>query len=135
MPRRHTSKGRSKIGDRFVGLRWFLLDSAAWLSLSPGARVVYIEINRRYNGSNNGYLALSVREAAERCRVNKDTVTRIILELCEKGFIEVASPGAFSIKSRHAAEYRLTAEACDRTQAKASKAFMSWRPISLQKSN
>lgn len=105
-----------------------MVDSPAWLSLSAGARAVYLEILRRYNGSNNGHLALSARDAAERCRLNKDTVTRMIGELCEKGFIELVVPGAFSRKVRHAAEYRLTVERCDRTGAAPSKAFMKWRP-------
>lgn len=128
MPVHHTRKGRSKTGDRFVCLRHFLMDSPAWLSLTPGARVVYLELLRRYNGSNNGYLGLSARDAAHLCRLNKDTVTRVISELREKGFIELVTPGGFSYKARHSAEYRLTAEICNRTGAPPSKAFMKWRP-------
>lgn len=134
MPSHHTKKGRSKGGGGFVCLRHFMMDSPAWLSLGTGARAIYLEILRRYNGRNNGYLALSVRDGAERCRLNKDTVTRVIGELCEKGFVEVAVPGAFSCKVRHAAEYRLTVERCDRTGTPPSKAFMKWRPEQPQKS-
>ena len=76
MPASHNSKGRSKGGGQFVMLTHFMLNSPAWGELTPAARAVYVELSRRYNGRNNGWLALSARDAADRCRVNKDTATR-----------------------------------------------------------
>jgi len=70
---------------------------------------------RKYDGRNNGWLALSVREAAARARINKDTASRAFQTLAEKGFIEETQRGAFAWKARHASEYRLTWEKCDRT--------------------
>lgn len=129
MPSRHNRKGRSKSGPPFVRLPWFLLDCEAWRALTPAARAVYLEVARRYNGSNNGFLGLSVREAAERCRINKDTASRALEALRVAGFIECITPGGFSRKDRHASEWRLTIERCDRSGNGPTKAFMRWRPI------
>jgi hypothetical protein len=127
MPR-HNHKGRSRRAEPFVMLPRYLLESAAWRSLSAQARTLYIHLALRYNGRNNGALALSVRDAATECRLAKDTAARAFSELVERGFIELAQAGAFTFKTRHAAEWRLTALPCDRTGAPASKVFMRWRP-------
>lgn len=128
MPPRHTPKGRSKGSGPFVQLHWFMLDSEAWRHLTPAARSVYLEVARAYRGSNNGFLGLSARTAAERCRINKDTACRALQELQDLGFIVCAMRGGFSRKVRHASEWRLTTEKCDRTGETATKAFMRWRP-------
>jgi predicted transcriptional regulator of viral defense system len=104
-----------------------MLQSSAWLSLSPAARCTWIELATRYNSSNNGYLALSVRDAAERVGCSKDTAAKALADLIAKGFIECCSRGHFDRKSPHASEYRLTHYSCDRTGERGSKAFMSWR--------
>ncbi len=98
------------------------------LSLSPVVRCVFIELAARYKGGNNGYLALSVRDAAKRVGCSKDSVSRALADLTAKGFIECCSRGHFDRKSPRASEYRLTLYSCDRTGGRPSKAFMSWRP-------
>ena len=105
-----------------------MLESAAWRHLTPAARAVYIEVVRLYNGRNNGFLALSVRDAAARCNINKDTAGRALEALKAHGFLDCVTPGGFSRKIRHASEWRLTAETCDRTGIAGSKAFMGWSP-------
>jgi hypothetical protein len=107
-----------------------VLRSAAWLSLTPVARTVYVQLRLRFNGSNNGAIPYSAREAAEECRINKDTASRAFAELQAKGFIECATPGGFTRKVRHATEWRLTDERCDVTGAVPSRAFMRWQPAS-----
>ena len=124
MPRRR----KKTSGERHTRLTYFLTGTAAWLSLSPAERVVYLEVARRYDGRNNGWLALSVRDAADRCNINKDTAGRALKVLVERGFLELAAQGAFSYKVRHAAEYRLTEYPCDKTHAPPSKAYQQWRP-------
>jgi hypothetical protein len=109
-------------------LREFLQASPAWRSLTPQARVVYVELARIYNGANNGRLALSARVAAERCNIAKNTATRAFRELTAKGLIDCATPGGFSYKLRHAAEWRLTEHRCDRTGEVPSKRFLRWTP-------
>ncbi len=109
-------------------LEYYMLRSAAWLSLSPVARCVYIELVSLYNGSNNGRLALSARDAAERVGCSKNTTARAFVELIEKGFIDLCSRGRFDRKTPHAAEYRLTIHRCDCSSERASKRFTRWRP-------
>ena len=133
MVSRHNKTGRSTT-EPFVKLTWFLIESPAWRSLTPAARAIYIELAKLYNGRNNGWLALSVRDAAERCRINKDTASKSLAILQEVGFIDCVTPGGFSRKVRHATEWRLNSERCDKTLALPSKAFMRWRPPACQES-
>jgi hypothetical protein len=127
MPRRHNHKGRSTT-ERFVSLPHHMLRSAAWRSLSPVARCIFLELSAIYNGGNNGFIALSTRDAAKHVRCSKDTAARALVELTDKGFIVCCSRGHFDRKSPHASEYRLTLHSCNRTGEKASKAFMRWLP-------
>lgn len=126
MPKRHNKTGRST-GDRFVQLPHWLLDCPAFRSLKPQAVAIYVQLMRIYNGSNNGSLGLSVRTAAARCNIAKDTASKAFKELAEKGFIECMRPGGFSRKTRLAAEWRLTALKCDRTGRTSNTAlFLKW---------
>ena len=106
--------------------RW-MLDSPAYLSLSCQARAVLIEITRAYDGSNNGRIGLSVRRVAERCNIAKDTASRAFKDLEERGFVDCVTRGAFSRKSMHATEWRLTWWRCDVTGELSSRRFMSWK--------
>jgi hypothetical protein len=127
MPKRHNSKGRSTT-ERFVALPHWMLRSPAWRSLAPVARCVFVELAAIYNGGNNGFLALSARDAAERTGCSKNTASLALKELRAKGFIELAQRGHFDRKSPHAAEYRLTLYECNKTGQRGSKAFMSLCP-------
>ncbi|GEO17856.1 hypothetical protein MAE02_55520 [Microvirga aerophila] len=111
-----------------MSLPHYMLLSPAWRSLSPVARSILIELAAIYNCSNNGRLALSARDAAERMRCSKNTAARAFFELIQKGFADLCSRGHFDRKTPHAAEYRLTMHRCDRTGERSSKRFMSWRP-------
>ena len=61
-----------------------------------------------YNGTNNGRLGLSVRRASERCNIARGTAQRAFVELQDRGFVDCMTKGAFSRKSPHATEWRLT---------------------------
>lgn len=127
MPNRQDQRGRSKGSGRFVQLHHFMMASPAWRDLKASARAVYIEIAMRYNASNNGRLALSARDAARACNINKDTACQAFRELIAHGFIECATPGGFSRKVPHATEWRLSHYRCDVTGALPSKAFLKWK--------
>ena len=111
--------------DRYIRLHHYLLKTSAWLGLSAGARAVYVQVAFRYNGSNNGRIAYSVRDAAAECRVNKDTASRAFKELVDGGFIEATRYGGLTRKTRLASEWRLTEYRCDLTGSLSTKPFMT----------
>jgi hypothetical protein len=128
MPRRHNRTGRSTT-ERFVMLPHYMLRSHAWRALSPVAAKLLIEVLAIYDGSNNGYLAMSARVAGERLGCAKDTAARAFAELQKLGFLVQVIEGKFSRKDRHASEWRLTLHPCNRKNGElASKEFMHWRP-------
>lgn len=129
--RRAQLKGRSDKAGRHVRLYHYLLKSAAWQSLSANARCVYIEMATRYagDGSNNGRLPYAVRDAVKSLRIGKSTAGRALDELQDRGFIVPVLKGAFSLKTKHATEWRLTEFPCDVTHALPSKDFMRWPEI------
>lgn len=83
MVRKNHKKGSRK----FIQLEHWLYDSPAWQSLKPGPRALYIEMKRHFNGSNNGLIFLSQRDAARALNIGRDTVEKYRTELIEKGFI------------------------------------------------
>lgn len=59
---------------KFVKLDESLLSGDVWGFLKPGPRCLYIELKREFNGSNNGKIFLSHREAAYRLGTHRNTV-------------------------------------------------------------
>ena len=115
---------RTRHGPPFVQLHWFMLDSEAWRELSAHAQAAYIHLARRYTGSNNGLIALSVRELGQRLSCSKDTASRVLIELENSGFIATETIGTFSLKNRKASTYRLTMYRDDRNGHLPTKDFM-----------
>jgi hypothetical protein len=94
-----------------------------------GARALYLEMAKRYNGSNNGRISYSVREGAAALHVSKGSVKNWLDVLQERGFIICTRRGAFSLKvTRDASEWRLTEYNCDTPAQHATKDFMRWTP-------
>jgi hypothetical protein len=115
---------------RHVRLYHWMTSSPAWRDLNAVARAIYCEMAKRYagDGSNNGRLPYSVREAAAELKVGLATASRALKSLEERGFIVPVTKGAFSLKKRHATEWRLTEFPCDVTHAVPTKDFMRWQP-------
>lgn len=123
--RRHNQKGRSIGGTRFVMLEHWLLKTEAWRGMGPVPRALYVELAQRYNGSNNGEISMSTREAARLIHAAKDTVTKGFRELEEKGFVRKGRCGSFHWKTRHATTWVLTEHPMD--DAEPTREFASWR--------
>jgi hypothetical protein len=123
---------------RYVQLFHWMLNSEAWKDLRANARVIYLEISKRYNGSNNGFIVYSVREAARDLKVGHATAKRAFDELVSHGFVVAEQRGHFHWKidttgTRHrpASEWRLTCYDSDRATKYAeklsTKEFMKWQ--------
>jgi DNA-binding transcriptional regulator YhcF (GntR family) len=106
--RKVDQRGRSKKEGRHVRFYHWLLDSPAFRSLSPLSRALLLELMRRYNGSNNGHVHLSHREAAKAVNVAPNTANAGMRELLAKGFVKVSQLGSFHLKKPHATEWILT---------------------------
>lgn len=128
----HLNNGRSRRDSRHVRIYSYEYNSPAFRALTPNERVVYFELRKRYNGSNNGRIALSAREAGEVCHKSKNVGARALLALAEKGFIKCHKDFAFNNKHHLAREYELTAYSMknigDGKHRHGSKDFLRWRP-------
>jgi hypothetical protein len=102
--------------------------SVAWKNLPPTSRALYAELGKHYYGTNNGKIGYSVRQAAEDLNIAEDTAWRHFRILTERGFIAPMKKGAFSLKERHATEWRMTEFTCDVTGNPPTKDFMRWQP-------
>jgi hypothetical protein len=72
---------------RFIQLPEWVQASPAWATLPPGPRALYIELKRRFNGTNNGDIYLSHRDAAAALAVHRNTVGPWFKMLEARGFI------------------------------------------------
>jgi hypothetical protein len=120
-------KRGSKTGN-FVMLHWWFMDCVAWATMKLGPRMLYVELKRRYNGTNNGRITLSHREAAALMNIHRNTVGNWFHELQERGFIRETrghclGPSGIGETSHWALEEEPTDDM--RTPP---KSFMSWRP-------
>ncbi len=92
---------------RFARLGHRMLTSNAYRSLSPNARSLLVELTMLENGSNNGSLYLSVRDAAHRMGVADLTAaSRAFDELIGLGFIEMTQDGYFRVKAANKSRAR-----------------------------
>lgn len=112
----------------------WMLKSPAYRSLSVYSRCLYAEIKRRYNGSNNGNIIMSFREAMEAVGCSNRPLLAAFEELQHKGFIKAVEKGAFSWRVRvdgkgRATTWLLTEYKVDHPvpSITASKDFMRWQ--------
>ena len=106
-PKRKVDQRAVTRGGGFTGLPHVVQDSAAYLSLSLYARQVLLEVLRRFNGYNNGRIAISQRELGERLgSTNYRKIGKAVADLVDRGLIDVKTDGDW--KARMAREYRLT---------------------------
>jgi hypothetical protein len=122
---RHRGHG----GERFIVLPHWLLRSGAWCALSPNAKAVLIHLWERHNGSNNGQIVYAVREA-EAIGISKSPTARALVELVHKGFLRITRSSAFTVKTKEARCWAITAEPVNGERA--TKDFMRWSPEKIK---
>ncbi|WP_288427132.1 hypothetical protein [uncultured Agrobacterium sp.] len=134
-----SSRGRKKRkilpSERFYQMNAWLTNSIAWRATNVYERALYGELKQRYNGTNNGDIALSHREAAAALNCSNKPVTAAFVGLQEKGLIKVQTLGSFQWKvgvgaSGRSTRWILTELPVDYPEKvlTPSKEFMRWKP-------
>lgn len=102
----------------------------AWKALRASSRIVYIEIKAQYNGYNNGRIMASERFLAARTGLAKNTVSRALEELQEKGFLVETKQGALGAEGKgHGSCWRLTEIGQPGLNGgRPTRDFKDWRP-------
>lgn len=113
---------------QFVPMLHGTMDSPAWLALTPYAKALYPFLKRRagYGGSNNGSVTCSVREAAAYLGAHRDTATKALRELQQKGFVVAVRIGCLGVNGEgKATTWRLT-EIGTPANSRPTKEFLQW---------
>lgn len=105
-----------------------VLDTEAWRSLGSAAQALFPWLVMEFRGAkfnNNGKIRLSVRQAAERMGVARDTAARAFHDLQAKGFIVVKKGASLGVSGHgKCPEYEITSIATPHKEA--SKLFLEW---------
>jgi hypothetical protein len=98
---RHTGKGASAEGHRLI-VPAAVLNSPNYRGLSHKAKALILDMGARYNGFNNGNLALPWSWMKAQGWKSKDTLQRAIRELLGAGMIELTRQGGMHAPSLYA---------------------------------
>ena len=98
---------RNRTNKSFVMIgRRMLLKTNEWKSLTPSAKLLYIYLKSRYNGSNNGEIQLHYSELKGiKGLSSNNTVAKAFQELEKKGWIKKTRIGGLY---RYVNEFELT---------------------------
>ena len=113
-------------GPNFIQLFHYVKRSTNYHSLSLPARALLTELIDRYNGGNNGFIVLGVREAAYELGCNKSTISRAMRELDDAGLARPTQVGEW--RGRHATEWRLMWRLCNKTGELARTSWQERKP-------
>ncbi len=108
-----------------------MLKSAAWQSLRPVARALFVELSQRYSGFNNGSIGFGVREASQALHIKPQTVSEAFKELIDRGFVVMSQDSGFDQK-RLTREWRITTLPLGDYRAPTSPPtndFVRWKPV------
>jgi DNA-binding transcriptional MocR family regulator len=118
-------KAKRGTGKHIQLMEWFQ-KSEAWATLPPGPRALYIELKRRFNGTNNGEIFLSHRDAALAINVNRNTIGGYFRHLEERGLIPLRVKPHLGPSGIGQASVWSLEELPTNDGKPAGKAFMSW---------
>lgn len=138
MAKDHGRLGRSSGDGKFFQMYEWFMSSVAWQHTSPYERALYLELKRRYKGTNNGDISMSHREAMALVKCSNTAIEKAFKGLIAKGFIVAVTKGAFDWKTSkegrgagRATRWRLTELPQDipqRVLSGGTKEFMRWQP-------
>jgi hypothetical protein len=84
---------QTQITPPFIRIPQAAYNSPAFRSLRPVEVAVLLLLASKFNGRNNGAIALGVREAARRCHCGKSTAHRALARLQGTGLITLTYRG------------------------------------------
>ena len=120
---KHNKKNQSA---SFLMLDRWIYDTPAYQSLGLGARALYWELKRKFNGYNNGRVFLSQRDAAKALNRDRGTIANYYAELEEKGFLLKTQGHCLGPEGKgQAALWALTEHSLD--GVKATMDFKAWK--------
>ncbi|QND50818.1 hypothetical protein HB779_02125 [Phyllobacterium sp. 628] len=136
--KKHNATGRSVNDGRYFQMYEWFMKSTAWLHASVYEKSLYCELKRRFNGSNNGDIPMSHREAEKLLQCSNKPVAAAFAGLQQKGFIKATKKGSFDWKVHQEGEsfgrssrWELTELPVDlpvRVLSGPTKDFMKWQP-------
>lgn len=121
-------KRRQKREPKHLRLYASVTNSEAWKHLSGNAVKVLLALVARDDGTRNGNIGFSCREAADATMISARTCWRCLVELEEKGFIACTEKGGFSRKVSHATLWRYTWAAWPDGKKGPTREFEKWKP-------
>ena len=127
--RKADATGRSAGAERFWMLTYSMATSAAFRSLGGAALKVLVELRCKFDGTNNGELFLSYKDAAEKLGLGRASIHRAFAELQDKGFVRQTRAGHWY--SHRAATWAVT----DRPIQAGEPAPNDWRRWQPRKQN
>lgn len=106
------------------------MESPAYRTLDPVARVLLIELRALYRPAAGAEVFLSVREAMQRVGVTQRPVQNAFKALLERGWIEEAKAGSFDQKTGtgRARSFLLTNIGPAGDDVDAKRTYMRWKP-------
>jgi DNA-binding transcriptional MocR family regulator len=117
---------KGKGAGRHVQLPEWVQASEAWATMKPAPRALYVELKRRFNGSNNGAIILSHRDAAKALNVHRNTIGGLFDTLQERGFIRMTQAPFLGPSGIGRASVWALEEVPLREGVPATKGFASW---------
>lgn len=125
-------KQRQKREPKHIRLYASITGSEAWRHLSGNAVKVLLALVARDDGTRNGNIGFSCREAAEVTALGERTCWRCLIELQEKGFIVCTQKGGFNRKVLHSSLWRYTwAPWPGGRPAAPTRDFEAWRCVEI----
>lgn len=106
-PRRPNATGRSGKAGRFTMVQHRIWFSEAVSSLNPNARALLVELASMENGSNNGAIWLSVRDATDRLGFTDFRAAQQAFDdLQDRGLLAMTKDAHFEVKASDASRAR-----------------------------
>lgn len=121
-------KGRNKHVP-FINLHRGVTNSPAWKALTCEAKCLVLCVWERHNGTNNGCISLSHREARLALGVGNTKTARAFQQAQQHGFLIERAKGSFSWKmgagQGRATEWEIATEPCDGKAPKGT--YRAWQ--------